>query len=154
MHWQSLRFDQLDTLTLYRLLKLRVDVFVVEQTCPYPELDDKDLHPDTLHLLALDDGGQPLAYARLLPPGLSYRDASIGRVAVAASARGAGLAGELMQRAISQTLANWPEYGITIGAQDYLRGFYSRLGFKANSEVYLEDGIPHLDMHYQQGRSL
>lgn len=149
VQWQKLTFNQLNANTLYGILKLRVDVFVVEQACAYPELDDKDRHPETLHLMGLSPDGELLAYARILPPGLSYPEASIGRVVVSPAGRGKGLAMPLMQQAIEFALTTWPEAGIQIGAQDYLKNFYQKLGFNACSEMYLEDGIPHLDMRYQ-----
>ncbi|MCH1930866.1 GNAT family N-acetyltransferase [Shewanella sp. A25] len=148
MQWQYLTFNQLSANTLYDILKLRVDVFVVEQACAYPELDDKDRHPETIHLLGVSANGELQAYARILPPGLSYPEASIGRVVVAPNARGKGLATPLMQGAIEAALNIWPSAGIQIGAQDYLKTFYQSLGFVACSEMYLEDGIPHLDMRY------
>lgn len=149
IQWQIKRFAELDALTLYQMLKLRVDIFVVEQNCPYPELDNKDLAQDAMHLLGWR-GDELVAYARMLPPGVSYPEASIGRVAVAEAARGGGNARQLMAKAIEATLAQWPEAGIRIGAQHYLEGFYGSLGFEAVSDVYLEDGIPHLDMVFKQ----
>lgn len=149
MNWQVLSFTALTTDSLYELLTLRTDIFVVEQACAYPELDDKDRHPQTLHVLGTDDEGQLLAYSRLLAPGLSYAQASIGRVAVAKAGRGQGLAQQLMQISIDSVLKTWPESGIQIGAQEYLSHFYQGLGFIVNSEIYLEDGIPHLDMLFQ-----
>ncbi|MCG9965399.1 MAG: GNAT family N-acetyltransferase [Shewanella sp.] len=149
MQWQNLSFNQLNANTLYDILKLRVDVFVVEQACAYPELDDKDRHPETLHLMGLSPQGELLAYARVLPPGLSYPEASIGRVVISPAGRGQGLATPLMQNAIDAALSTWPAAGIQIGAQDYLKSFYQKLGFSACSEMYLEDGIPHIDMRYQ-----
>lgn len=149
LQWQNLTFNQLNANTLYDILKLRIDVFVVEQACAYPELDNKDRHPETQHLLALSTDGELLAYARILPPGISYPEASIGRVVVAPLGRGQGLATPLMQHAIASALATWPTAGIQIGAQDYLKGFYQKLGFVPCSDVYLEDGIAHIDMRYQ-----
>ncbi|MGL5047623.1 MAG: GNAT family N-acetyltransferase [Shewanella sp.] len=149
MQWVNITFNQLDANALYDILKLRVDVFVVEQACAYPELDDKDRHPETQHLMGLSPDGELLAYARILPPGLSYPEASIGRVVVSPLGRGKGLATPLMQHAIESAGATWPDAGIQIGAQDYLKTFYQKLGFVACSEMYLEDGIPHLDMRYQ-----
>ncbi|PIW61325.1 GNAT family N-acetyltransferase [Shewanella sp. CG12_big_fil_rev_8_21_14_0_65_47_15] len=148
MQWQNLKFNQLNANTLYNILKLRVDVFVVEQACAYPELDDKDRHPETQHLIGLSPDGVLLAYARILPPGLSYPEASIGRVVVSPAGRGQGLATPLMQHAIEAALNTWPDAGIQIGAQDYLNAFYQKLGFVACSEMYLEDDIPHIDMRY------
>lgn len=144
--WLDVCFTELSLEQLYNVLQLRVDVFVVEQNCPYPELDGKDKHVHTRHLLGLNDRQEVVAYSRVLAPSISYPQASIGRVAVAKSARGQGLANQLMQRAIAIAKQRWPDDHIQIGAQDYLRHFYQQLGFVVNSEVYLEDGIPHLDM--------
>ncbi len=146
MQWQLLPFAELTLDTLYELMKLRVDIFVVEQNCPYPELDEKDRAAGAMHLLGRSSSGELLAYARLLPAGVSYSQVSIGRVAVAAKARGGGRARKLMQEAIGGCHKLWPAEDIKIGAQEYLRAFYQSLGFEAVSEVYLEDGIPHLDM--------
>lgn len=154
MQWQNLTFNQLNANTLYEILKLRVDVFVVEQACAYPELDDKDRHPETRHILAQADDGKLLAYARVLAPAISYPEASIGRVVVATAGRGQGLAALLMQRAIDVALTHWPQAGIQIGAQEYLRHFYQKLGFSPCSAVYLEDDIAHVDMRYQAANSL
>ncbi|BCV55558.1 MAG: GNAT family N-acetyltransferase [Shewanella algae] len=146
MQWQLLPFAELTLDTLYELMKLRVDIFVVEQNCPYPELDEKDRAAGAMHLLGRSSSGELLAYARLLPAGVSYSQVSIGRVAVAAKARGGGRARQLMLEAIGGCHKLWPAEDIKIGAQEYLRAFYQSLGFEVVSEVYLEDGIPHLDM--------
>ncbi|MFV7768746.1 GNAT family N-acetyltransferase [Shewanella marisflavi] len=146
VRWENVAFAELTLERLYELLRLRVDVFVVEQACAYPELDGKDTLPETRHLLGLDAEGQIIAYARVLAPGVSYPQASIGRVIVAESARGGGVAKLLMQQAIAIAKQAWPGRGIQIGAQEHLRQFYQDLGFRSVSEVYLEDGIPHLDM--------
>ncbi|MBP6346484.1 GNAT family N-acetyltransferase [Neisseriaceae bacterium CLB008] len=144
--WQTLTFAQLNTLELYTLLRLRVAIFVVEQNCAYPELDGKDTHPDSRHLLGYDADGTLVAYARLLPPGLSYPQPSIGRVAIDHTQRGSGLGHHLIQEALSQTQKAWPAQDIQIGAQLYLQTFYERHGFMAVSGPYLEDDIPHIDM--------
>ena len=129
----------LDASTLYRILALRVDVFVVEQQCPYPELDGRDLEPGTRQLW-IADGDGVLATLRLL------RDASgearIGRVATTPSARGAGLAEQLMRRAIE--LAESRE--IVLDAQAYLVDWYARFGFEVAGAEYLDDGIAHVPM--------
>lgn len=145
MNWKCLTFSQLTTEQLYQLLKLRVDVFVVEQTCPYPELDNKDKVDDVYHLLGYQDG-ELIAYARLLPPGISYSNVSFGRVAIAQSARGKGLGQTLITTILSHCQQLWPNQDIDIGAQEYLLSFYQGFGFSAISKVYLEDDIPHLDM--------
>ncbi|QDE29923.1 GNAT family N-acetyltransferase [Shewanella polaris] len=146
VQWLDVGFSELTLEQLYGLLQLRVDVFVVEQNCPYSELDGKDKHPQTRHLLGVNEQGDIEAYSRVLAPDISYPQASIGRVAVTKSARGQGVANQLMQRAIAIAKHRWPEDHIQIGAQDYLRHFYQQLGFVVNSDVYLEDGIEHLDM--------
>ncbi|WP_299493238.1 GNAT family N-acetyltransferase [uncultured Shewanella sp.] len=146
MNWKSVVFSQLTLNELYELLKLRVDVFVVEQNCPYPELDDKDRLTDSRHLMGMDDEGNIICYARILAPGVSYSESAIGRVLVKQAARGGGKATQLMRQAIDVALQSWPEHDIQLGAQAYLVGFYENLGFKTVSDVYLEDDIPHVDM--------
>lgn len=146
MEWDIVRFEQLDTYTLYAMLQLRVDVFVVEQNCPYPELDDKDLHPQTRHIL-LKKAGKILAYARVLAPDVSFAgNPGIGRVCVAQTARRLGLGEVLVQKAIATAKEGWSGLDIHISAQCYLQRFYESMGFVAASEAYLEDDIPHLKM--------
>jgi len=141
-------FAQLSNFELYAMLKLRSDVFVVEQNCVYPDLDDKDLHADTQHLLYFN-GDVLVCYSRCLAPGLSYTDAaSVGRVVVAGAARGHGLATTIMQAALTTCHQQWPENDIVIGAQPYLQDFYTRLGFSPISPAYDEDGIMHIDMRF------
>ena len=142
MSWELKRFDDLTNKELYDVLRLRVDVFVVEQNCPYPEIDGKD--PQSLHLMYWENGDL-VAYARILPPGLSYDEASIGRVIVAESHRGTGLGYELLDRSIKASLAEYNQ-PIKIGAQAYLEKYYGAAGFVTVSDVYLEDDIPHIDM--------
>ena len=129
----------LDPTTLYRILQLRTDVFVVEQQCPYPELDGRDLEPSAVQLWIERDGAVA-ATLRLL------RDADgaarIGRVATATAARGAGLAAQLMEQAVA--LAGPAE--IVLDAQSYLVDWYARFGFVPDGDEYLEDGIPHVPM--------
>ncbi|WP_298774573.1 GNAT family N-acetyltransferase [uncultured Shewanella sp.] len=148
MNWKDVTFSQLMLDELYELMQLRVDVFVVEQNCPYQELDDKDRLPGSRHLMGMDDEGKLICYARILAPGVSYPDCSIGRVLVKQEARGGGKAAQLMKQAMKVALTYWPDHSIQLGAQAYLQDFYQQLGFKPVSEVYLEDGIPHLDMLY------
>ncbi|MEV4760334.1 GNAT family N-acetyltransferase [Micromonospora sp. NPDC049559] len=132
-------FADLDARTLHDLLRLRIEVFVVEQECPYPELDGRDVEPGTRHLW-LSRGGEPLAYLRILSdPGGVER---IGRVLVAKQARGDGLAGRLM----SEALAVVGNRVCVLEAQSYLADFYARYGFVVTGPEYVEDGIPHLPM--------
>ncbi|MFC3032242.1 GNAT family N-acetyltransferase [Pseudoalteromonas fenneropenaei] len=146
MRTEVQNFAQLNTDSLYELLKLRVTVFVVEQNCPYPELDDIDRAPDCLHLSLLQDD-KLAGYARC------YRKAcgtaAIGRVVVAPWARGQGLAKKLMLEAINVCRKRYDGVEIVISAQTYLLDFYAGLGFIAEGEAYLEDGIPHQDMRLQ-----
>ncbi len=146
MQWKLVHFNQLSLDELYEVLKLRVDVFVVEQNCPYPELDNKDRLAETLHLLGINQQGELIAYTRILAAGVSYPQASIGRVIIAEQGRGKGIAHALMQRSIDVVNTQWPETSIQIGAQQHLSDFYQQQGFTVNSEMYLEDGIPHIDM--------
>jgi len=147
--WQLNPFSELTTEQLYQLLKLRVDVFVVEQTCPYPELDDKDHQPGVHHLLGYQ-GEELVACARLLPKGISYPSVSLGRVATAESHRGDGLGHQLLDQALSSCELLWPGESIEIGAQEHLATFYQRHGFVQTSAMYLEDDIPHIDMKLEK----
>jgi ElaA protein len=133
-------FAELSAPTLYALLRLRVDVFVVEQKCPYPELDGRDLEPGTTHVWLTDEVGAPSAYLRVLtdPDGR----ARIGRVCVAQSARGTGAAGALMSAALGVV----GDRASTLDAQSYLVGFYQRYGYRPAGPEYVEDGIPHVPM--------
>jgi ElaA protein len=136
-------FAELDTVTLYALLKLRTDVFVVEQRCAYPELDGRDLEASTRHIWLAPDGdrAEPHAYLRILadPDGT----ARIGRVVVAAKARGTGLAGRLVSAALEEIGPGTPA---VLEAQSYLVGFYTGFGFTPTGPEYLDDGIPHVPM--------
>ena len=132
------RFEDLDTRLLYALLRLRVDVFVVEQECPYPELDGRDLEPTTRHVW-IDEGGVPVAYLRLLAePGGSHR---IGRVATAVDQRHRGLAGLLVDHVLSTTPGR-----LVLDAQTHLEDWYVGRGFVRTGEEFTEDGIPHVPM--------
>jgi ElaA protein len=133
------RFAELTPAELYGILRLRVDVFVVEQTCPYPELDGRDAEPGTVHLWYADDEATTLATIRVLENG---DDRAIGRVATAVGARGRGLSAELIRRGIELCGGRT----IDIGAQAYLESWYERFGFVRSGPDYLEDGIPHLPM--------
>jgi len=146
IHWEIKTFDTLLTDELYDLLKLRVDVFVVEQKCAYAELDEKDRHPGTFHVTGRNENKELVAYLRILPPGSSFNQPGIGRVAVSKAYRGQGLCRTMIKKAMDQICRTWPGMGIKISAQLYLEAFYQSYGFKKASEPYLEDGVPHLDM--------
>jgi ElaA protein len=147
-------FSQLDTHTLYQLLKARVDVFVVEQACAYPEIDDLDCHISTAHVLSYLNGTLQ-AYARCLAPKTVHKKYSaIGRVLVTKEGRGQGVAKQLMLDAIDYNKATWPQHEIKISAQTYLLNFYQGLGFTSVGDAYLEDGISHQDMILFDGSNL
>ena len=143
MEWKLRKFDELDVHNLYEVLKLRADVFVVEQNCVYPDLDAYD--QQSLHLTASHQE-EIVAYCRILPPGVNYDYCSIGRVIVKASARGQGIAKELMEEAIKQAELAWQVETIQICAQSHLQKFYGSLGFESISDEFDEDGIPHVYM--------
>ena len=148
--WQAKHFDELSLDQLYDLLKLRIDVFVVEQTCYYPDLDgDKnqlDRDKETLHVLGYQDDAL-VAYLRILAKGQSYDNyISIGRVAIAEQARGTGLGHELMSEALNLCQQNFPKQNIKISAQEHLASYYQKHGFEQVSQMYLEDDIPHVAM--------
>jgi ElaA protein len=147
MNWHYKHFDRLTTGELYALLRLRSKVFVVEQNCPYQDMDNKDLN--AVHLWYSDDNGTVLACCRLLPEGISYTEASIGRVATDPGARGRNLGRELMEKAIQYISEHWQAPAIRIGAQLYLKRFYESLSFVQAGDTYLEDGIPHIEMLLQ-----
>ncbi|MDK4734074.1 GNAT family N-acetyltransferase [Rhizobium sp. CNPSo 3490] len=135
--------DELPARELYDLLRMRVDVFVVEQNCPYPELDGKDI--DALHLRLLE-GGDLLAAARILKPHEPQDPSKIGRVVVSPAHRGKRLGDALMRESITACERRYPANPIALSAQAHLRRFYESFGFVGTSQEYLEDGIPHIDM--------
>ncbi len=146
MNWILKPWCELTTDELYDLLALRVEVFVVEQTCPFQDLDGLDRRDGVLHLLGWQDGAL-VAYARLMAPGVAKaQQVVIGRVVTAPEARGDGLGHRLMQQALQECARLWPGVSIYLGAQAHLQGFYGRHGFTAVGEPYLEDDIPHIGM--------
>ena len=137
------KFKDLTVNELYDILKLRTDVFVVEQDCPYPELDGKDKLAD--HFLGIIDDGI-VATARILPENISYPELSIGRVVVDHNYRNGSIGRDMMVFILEFMDKEWPAKNIKISAQSHLRKFYERLGFKPTGKKYLEDGIPHIEM--------
>lgn len=140
-------FNELTPLELYQILKLRCEVFIVEQNCPYLDEDDKDLQ--AMHIMGFYKG-KLAAYTRILPPGVSYPEASIGRVVTHAEYRSAGFGKIIMQESIRLIQQHYHTQQIVISAQQYLEKFYQNLGFKTESNMYLEDDIPHIQMRYQE----
>jgi len=143
MNWVVKTFEELSNSELYSILQLRSEVFVVEQNCAYQDLDGTD--QKSIHLFGVEND-KVLAYARLIPPGISYETASIGRVVVSTSIRSKGAGKELMKQAIQNIEILFKTKNITISAQEYLIKFYNDLGFKETGNTYLEDNIPHIKM--------
>lgn len=140
--WIFKTFDGLSTRELFDLLRLRCEVFIVEQNCPYPDPDKKDL--ESWHMLVYE-GSEAVATLRLVKPGISYKEASIGRVCTSSSQRRTGLGRELMKQCLQESeKIGWLD--IRISAQHYLEKFYSDFGFVSVSDPYMEDNIPHIEM--------
>ena len=142
--WTTKPFDSLTLAELYALLQLRSEVFVVEQTCAFQDIDGQD-HAAT-HLLGHTETGELAAYTRLFNAGISYPEASIGRVVTSPKFRRYGLGRELLRQSIAAIATLFGEQPIQIGAQLYLKEFYESFGFRQHGEGYLEDGIPHIHM--------
>lgn len=141
--WIYKPFYELTTAELYVILQLRSEVFVVEQNCVYLDVDGKD--KKSFHLMAWQ-GDELVAYTRLVAPGVSFPEASIGRVITSPNHRGLGIGITLLEKSITHILETYTTNKIRIGAQLYLKKFYERFGFVAEGEEFLEDGIPHIEM--------
>lgn len=142
--WSCKSFTGLSNAELYRILQLRNEVFIVEQNTSYQDCDDKDQH--CFHLMALEES-RLVAYSRLIPPGIAFENASIGRVLTAEAVRGKKVGRELMVRSIALVNDLFKTKSITIGAQLYLKKFYQSMGFIETGNIYLEDTIEHIKMH-------
>ena len=143
INWQLKTFDTLTPTELYTILRLRSEVFVVEQNCVFLDMDDRD--QASSHLMAWEEN-KLVAYTRLLPAGVAYNIPSIGRVVTSPTERGFGLGKLLMTKSIEACEQLYGKTPIRIGAQLYLKGFYESLGFSQSSGVYDEDGIDHIEM--------
>lgn len=143
MRWEALSFSELDTVTLYKMMELRQEVFVVEQNCPYMDADGDDVF--AVHLMGWSEE-KLVAYLRMFAPSKKYIEASIGRVVTSPSVRGQGIGIEVMKRGLKFAHDTYIDTAIRISAQSHLRRFYENLGFEVVGEGYLEDGIPHLPM--------
>lgn len=143
MKWIQKSFNELSKEELYNLLRLRVSIFIVEQACPYPEIDGRD--EDSLHIW-IEENKQIVAYCRIVPPETEEEHYAIGRVLVVKEKRGGGYARQLMNRAITVLREEMKVDHIWLHGQEHLRHFYGSFGFEEVSDVYLEDGIPHVDM--------
>jgi ElaA protein len=143
LNWILKKFEELTPVELYSIMQLRNEVFVVEQNCVYQDADDKDRL--SLHFCGWD-AEKLVAYTRIIPQGISYTEASIGRVVTSPAYRNTGAGRQLMKKSISLTFSRFNCTAIKIGAQVYLTKFYQSLGFVQSSEPYPEDGIPHIEM--------
>lgn len=143
LNWVFKKFDELMPAELYAIMQLRNEVFVVEQDCVYQDADNKDQR--SWHLAGWNQEILA-AYTRIIPPGVAYKEASIGRVVSSPKYRGTGTGRELMKMSISKAFDQFKCSEIKIGAQVYLTKFYQSLGFIPCSPEYLEDGIPHIEM--------
>lgn len=143
MRWINKKFEALNPDELYAILRLRNEVFAVEQNCVYPDMDNKD--QPAVHLMGWQDKNL-VAYTRIIPAGIAYTEPSIGRVVTARSIRRSGIGRELMKRSLDLLFNLYGKQPVRIGAQLYLQDFYTSLGFRPTGEIYLEDGIPHIEM--------
>ncbi|ROH96137.1 GNAT family N-acetyltransferase [Chryseobacterium daecheongense] len=141
--WKIKTFEEFTVPELYQVLKARVDVFVVEQNCPYPDLDDYD--QKAIHIWA-EENGKVLAYCRVFDKGIKYHETSIGRVLTTENARGKSLGKLLIQYAVETIENRFHTSEIRISAQDYLLKFYAGFGFEDTGKKYMEDDIPHTEM--------
>ena len=146
MTWKIQRYEELTRDELYKIIQLRVNVFIVEQQTCYEDLDNHD--QNSIHISYVQDR-KIFAYTRLLPPGEKFEMASLGRVITSQEARGTGLGKEMIQLALDTIEKTWPGSEVFIQAQNYLKNFYSSFGFEAVSEPYIYDSLPHLDMLYK-----
>lgn len=144
VHWETKAFDELTLMELHDLLKIRLDIFVVEQNCPYSEIDGMD--PQCIHVIGETAIGEMIATARIAPAGTIYSEWSIGRVVVKKAFRQFKFGKELMEFSIDYCQKETKAETIKIAAQLYLKKFYSSLGFEQISDVYPWDGIDHIDM--------
>lgn len=143
MRWIFKTFEELTTNELYDILQLRAEVFVVEQDCPYQDLDNKDM--DSYHVMAYE-ANYLAAYTRIVNPGISYPEIAIGRVVVSPKNRGERLGVLVMNKSIEFIANELTPQPIRLSAQSHLQKFYSDLGFVFTGKEYLEDGIPHVEM--------
>ena len=142
--WIDKPFEKLSNLELYNIIKLRQEVFIVEQDCVYLDNDGKD--QGAWHLWAEDKQSNVIAYTRILAPKVSYAEASLSRIVIHQDYRGKGIGQELMTRSINLMESIYSNEQCRISAQSYLLGFYKRFGFQSTGDEYLEDGIPHIQM--------
>ena len=152
IQWQNLHHSDLTVPQLYALLQLRCEVFVVEQACVYQDIDGEDLLGENRHILGWQ-GDRLVAYARLLKNEDDFSPVTIGRVIVSPGVRGEKLGYQLMEYALASCTQHWPEHALYLGAQAHLQNFYRHFGFIPVTEIYDEDGIPHVGMAREVGQA-
>jgi len=146
--WHIKHFSELSAAELYKMFHLRLAVFSIEQNCAYQDADGKDLN--AFHLSGFNEADELIAYARIVPAGIAFKEVSIGRVITSQKARGVGLGKELMKKSMQFVKEKFGNVPIRIGGQCYLNKFYSDLGFVVDGKEYLEDNIPHIEMLYNK----
>ena len=144
INWEFKNFSELTLESLYDIMRLRQEVFILEQNCPYLDADGKDIH--SYHLLGYLNS-ELVAYLRLVMPGISYDELSFGRILTSKKIRGKGVGKLLMEEGIKQSKIIYGNIPNRISAQKYLKKFYNEFGFKEIGKEYLEDGIPHIEIN-------
>lgn len=144
INWICKHFNDLSAEEFHDIVQLRINVFIVEQNCPYPEIDGKD--KNAFHVFGKNEENKIVAVSRIIPPGISYDECSIGRVASSSTTRLIGCGIDLMGYSIEKINSIYGKSDIRISAQEYLKSFYEKFGFVKVSDSYLEDDIPHIEM--------
>lgn len=144
INWTCKHFKDLSAEEFHDIIQLRINVFIVEQNCPYPEIDGKD--KNAFHVFGKNEENIILAVSRIIPHGISYEECSIGRVATSSTTRLTGCGIDLMKFTIEKINSIYGKSDIRISAQEYLKSFYEKFGFVKVSDSYLEDDIPHIEM--------
>lgn len=140
-------FNDISVDHFHDIAALRIKIFVIEQNCPYQELDGKD--KDAFHLYYINQNNEVVAATRILPQGISYDEVSIGRVVVDESYRGTGLGHEIMKQSMLFIKEQYGDVDVRLSAQKHLENYYGRHNFRSTGKEYLEDGIPHVEMLYK-----
>ena len=141
--WETCPFKSLSVEKLYEIIQLRQEIFVVEQDCPYIDADGIDLK--CIHISGYHKN-KLIAYSRIMPPGINYKEASIGRIITKKEHRGHGVGYQLVSISIEEIYKNYGNQPIRLSGQTYARAFYEKLGFISEGKEYLEDGIPHISL--------
>ena len=142
--WKFCSYDDLTKKELHQLIILRQNIFIVEQNCPYQDADKKDFNSH--HLMGFDQNNQLIAYLRIVGPGVSYKEVSLGRILTHISHRGTGLGKETVKMGLQFTESIYGKVAIKISAQSHLAPFYKSFDFESTGKEYLEDDIPHTEM--------